>query len=336
MRYYELVFRDINGALQIDAAGNAFGPFKTRGGIGLPIHFDVHYTASDLIDAGTVLKVRGIPIAILRQAVQLVGGSVQLYGGFATGLPLANSQQQGEILNGRVVNAWSDWIGVNQTLNVSVNPSIRPLTELETFSITVDAQSGQKLSEVIRRALAEAYPEKELQITISESLVLAEDWKGVYYRVSQFAAMLRLQSVYSLNQNVMYAGISVVLQGERIIVFDNSNTGGVDPGKAKQVQPYELIGQPSWISFNKVSFKCPMRADIQCSDLVSLPESITAGAGGILLRQTANLYPPRTTSNFSGIFIITSVRHIGDFLNADGSNAWVTVFEGIAPFLITV
>jgi len=190
LRYYDLTFRDINDQIQVDAAGNAFGPFTTRAGIGLDIAFDVNYTASDLIDPATVLTLPGVPVWVLRQAVQLVGGSVQLYAGFTDGLPLANARQQGEILNGRVVNAWGDWVGTNQALHVVVNPTVRPPTESETFSITVDGKEDEKLADVIMRALSDAYPEKEIQIAISENLTLAEEWRAVYYRVSQFRCQL--------------------------------------------------------------------------------------------------------------------------------------------------
>lgn len=333
MRYYDLTFRDINDQIQVDAAGNAFGPFTTRAGIGLDISFDVNYTASDLIDPATVLTLPGVPIWVLRQAVQLVGGSVQLYAGFTDGLPLANARQQGEILNGRVVNAWADWVGTNQALHVVVNPTVRPPTEAETFSITVDGKEDEKLADVIMRALTDAYPEKEVQIAISENLTLAEEWRAVYYRVSQFAAMIRSQSVYMLGVNVNYAGISIVVQGERVLVFDNADPAS--DALVKAIQPYELLGQPSWIGFNKLTWKCPLRADIQCGDLVSLPADIFSGAGGILVRATATPYPQRTTSNFSGQFIVTQVRQIGRFLDADGNTAWTTVFEGIAPFITT-
>lgn len=331
MRYYEVIFRDINQALQVDASGNRFGPYTTRAGIGLQLEFDVNYTASDLIDPATIVKMYGVPISILRQAVQLVGGSVQIFAGFEAGLPLANPMQQGEILNGRIVNAWSDWVGANQCLNVAINPNVRPATESEVFSITVDAEAGEKLSDVIRRALVDAYPEKQIQVSISDDLILSEAWKGVYWRVSQFAAMIRSQSVNMLGINVNYAGISVVVQGERILVFDNSDVATTVAGAAKAIQPYELLGQPSWIGFNKIAFKCPLRADIQCGDLVSLPAQITSGAGGILMRSTAFTYPPRTTSSFSGEFIVIGIRHVGRFLDANGTDSWSTIYTVIAP-----
>lgn len=330
MRAYEVIFTDINQQVQVDAAGNRFGPYKTRAGIGLQLEFDVNYTASDLIDPATIVKLYGVPITILRQAVQLVGGNVQIFAGFEAGLPLANPQQQGEILNGRIVNAWSDWVGANQCLNVAINPTVRPATESEVFSITVDAEAGERLGDVIRRTLVDAYPEKQIQVNVSNDLVLNEAWKGVYWRVSQFANMIRSQSVNLLGANVNYAGISVVVQGERILVFDNSDVASSAAGSAKAIQPYELLGQPSWIGFNKIAFKCPLRADIQCGDMISLPAQITSGAGGILLQSTAFTYPPRTTTTFSGEFIVIGIRHVGRFLDKNGTDGWTTIYTVIA------
>jgi hypothetical protein len=34
--------------------------------------------------------------------------------------------------------------------------------------------------------------------------------------------------------------------------------------------------------------------------------------------------------NFSGEFQVISVRHIGDYMSPDGSNAWVTIYETVA------
>ncbi|EJN3790226.1 hypothetical protein NPY87_005250, partial [Escherichia coli] len=79
-----------------------------------------------------------------------------------------------------------------------------------------------------------------------------------------------------------------------------------------------------------VSFKCPMRGDIRCGDVVNLPEGLYSGAASIVM---ANTMAPgvisKNSTTFTGKFLVKSVRHIGSYLTADG-DAWVTVFEAYA------
>ena len=78
------------------------------------------------------------------------------------------------------------------------------------------------------------------------------------------------------------------------------------------------------------SFKCPMRGDIRCGDVVKLPEGLYSGAASIVM---ANTTVPsviaKNSTTFTGKFLVKSVRHIGSYLTADG-DAWVTVFEAYA------
>ncbi|MGT3245364.1 hypothetical protein ACVSUJ_23240, partial [Yersinia enterocolitica] len=82
-----------------------------------------------------------------------------------------------------------------------------------------------------------------------------------------------------------------------------------------------------------VSFKCPLRGDIRCSDVVELPQGLYSGASSILMTNTtAPSVISRNATTFSGKFLIRSVRHIGAYLTADG-DAWVTVFEAYSENL---
>lgn len=105
----------------------------------------------------------------------------------------------------------------------------------------------------------------------------------------------------------------------------------VDLDEVIQILPAELVGQPTWIGPVSVSFKCPMRADLRCGDTVKLPENIISGPGALLAVNTERSYSSlRDQVNFSGNFLITSVRQVGDFLNPDNDNSWVTIYEAVA------
>lgn len=101
---------------------------------------------------------------------------------------------------------------------------------------------GEKLSDVLTRALTSAYPGFTLEIAISDLLVLAEDGVSVYNRLTQLAATIRSQSFSIINRDE-YTGVQMVMQNRTIRVFDNTTgaAGGI------QILPQELIGQPTWI-----------------------------------------------------------------------------------------
>jgi len=329
MKYYRLEITDKNGAPAVDGEGNSIGPFDTSEtpGRGLHIEFDALITGYDVISSGTMIAIYGLPISMLRQSVQLSGYQLNLYAGFSSGLPLANPNQAGLIISGQIYNPYANWIGTHQSLNLIVNPSPLLNDKGQALSITLDGKKGEKLSDVLRRALQVAFPEFTLDISISDKLILAEDGVGVYNRIGQLAATMRSQSFAMINSD-SYTGVQMVMQNRLIRVFDNTSA---ESGSGIMILPYELAGQPTWIGPVSVSFKCPMRADLRCGDSVELPADIISGPSSLLSVNNDRSYAMlRNTVNFSGKFLITSVRYVGQYLNPDNSNSWVTIYEAVA------
>lgn len=328
MKYYRLEITDKDGNTPLDAAGNSIGPFDSSltPGAGLHIEFDALITGYDVVSSGTQIALYGVPVTMLRESAQLAGCQIELTAGFTAGLPLANPLQAGPIISGQIYNPFANWMGTHQSLNFIVNPSPLLNDKGQATSITMDGKKGEKLSDVLTRALATAYPGFTLEITISDLLVLAEDGVGVYNRLTQLAATLRSQSFSIINRDD-YTGVQMVMQNRTIRVFDSTpgDAGGI------QILPQELIGQPTWIGPVSVSFKCPLRADLRCGDMVELPQNIISGPGALLAVNSDRSYSSlRTQVNFTGAFLITSVRHVGEYLNPDNSNSWVTIYEAVA------
>ncbi|MGP0902106.1 hypothetical protein [Serratia sp. CY76391] len=329
MRYYRLEINDKDGHPAFARDGTPIGPFdtSTRPGHGLHIVFDVLIAGYDVISSGTAIAIYGLPITMLSQSVQLSGYQVNLYAGFSDGLPLANSKQQGLIISGLIYNPYANWIGTEQSLNFIVNPSPLVNDSGQAFSITMDGKKGEKVSDVLKRALTASFPNTVINIEISDLLVLPEDWPAVYHRMGQLASVIRGQS-FSMIRSDSYSGVQIVMQNGMIRVFDNittSETGGI------KILPQELIGQPTWLGVVSMSFKCPLRADLHCGDVVELPENMISGSASILSVNSEQSYSMlRNRVNFSGKFLITSVRHVGQYLSPDSSNAWVTIYEAIA------
>lgn len=328
MRYYRIVITDKDGNTPLDSAGNPIGPFDTSDslGRGLQVEFDALITGYDVVNSGTLIVIYGLPITMLSQSVQLSGCQVDVYAGFSDGLPLANPEQQGMVISGQIYNPYANWLGVHQTMNLIVNPSPLLNDAGQARSITLDGKKGEKLSDVLQRALSGAFPEFGLEITISDTLVLAEDGVGIYNRLGQLATAIRSQSFSIINTNE-YTGVQMVMQNRTIRIFDN--TAGSGDGIA--ILPQELVGQPTWIGPVSVSFKCPMRADLRCGDVIQLPQDIISGPSSLLSVNTERSYSMlRDSVNFTGKFLITSVRHVGDYLNPDSNNAWNTIYEAVA------
>lgn len=329
MRYYRLEISDKNGNPALDSNGNQIGPFDTSDtpGRGLHIEFDALIAGYDVISSGTMIAIYGLPISMLNQSVQLSGYQLNLYAGFSAGLPLANPDQAGLIISGQIYNPYANWDGTHQSLNLIVNPSPLLNDKGQAFSITLDGKKGEKVSDVLQRALTQAFPGFSIEIAISDKLVLVEDGVGVYNRVGQLASMMRSQSFGMINQD-SYTGVQMVMQNRVIRVFDNTSA---DENAGIQIAPQELIGQPTWIGPVSVSFKCPMRADLRCGDFVELPQNIISGPTSLLSVNTErSSTTARNSVNFSGKFLITSVRHVGQYLSPDSSNAWVTIYEAVA------
>lgn len=327
MKYYLLEITDENGNTPVDGEGNPIGPFDTSKtpGAGLQLEFDALITGYDVVSSGTSIALYGVPISMLRESANLAGYQISLTAGFISGLPLANEDQCGLIIQGVIFNPYGNWMGTHQSLNLIVNPSAVLNDKGQEIAITVDGKKGDLFSDVLMRALKTAYPKFQIEISISDKLVLQEDGKGVYPRLAQLAASMRSQSYYVINDQ-SYSGVQMVMQGNSIRVFDNTSGNG----SAIKILPHELLGQPTWIGINTISFKCPLRSDLRLADEIELPVNIISGPGELLAVNSERSYSSmRDKVSFSGKFQINSVRHVGDYLSADNSNSWVTIYEAL-------
>ncbi|ECC3814922.1 hypothetical protein O4O00_16580 [Citrobacter sedlakii] len=335
MRYYRLeIINTRTGKPPVDGNGNPIGPFDTTRmlGCGLHVEFDFEVTGLDVVRTGTMLTIYGLPIDMLKQSVNLQGCLVRMKAGFVKGLPLTNPVQQGEIIYGEIYLAYANWIGTNQTLNLVINPTIRKTDDGKPFTIVGEGKPGEKVGDVVARALKKSFPNKVIECTVSDSLVLPEEWKGTYEDIGSLAMVVKIASI-SMMRNKKYCGIAISILSDRIRIYDNAS---VDWGKPKEIKRYELIGQPTWIAPFTISFKCPLRGDIRCGDVVELPQGMLSDVSSILMTNTtAPSVISRNSTTFTGKFLVKSVRHIGSYLTADG-DAWVTVFEAYAENWVRV
>lgn len=256
------------------------------------------------------LAVWGIGLKQVGQASDLNGKLIQMSGGMAKGLPLANPNQFGPLAQGQIFQAFGNWQGTNQALNIVFYPATGAADAPLNFSFNWLA--GQSLNSAIGATLKTVFPTLTQSININPNLILSHDQPGVYQSLQQFA-----RYVSDISESIIggtYGGVRMTIQGNQIIVYD-----GTTQTTPKQIQFVDLIGQPTWVGFSTITIECVLRHDIQVGDYILMPKaqvSITPASNPQY----------RDASVFQGTFQVGSVRHVGNFRQPDAAS-WVTVIE---------
>lgn len=255
-------------------------------------------------------RVWGVSLQEIAQGNELTGKSIRVYGGMQKGLPLANPAQAGLLFEGTIQNAFGNWIGTNQTLDMIL--SFLVASETAPANIVLPWRKGMQLADAIKTTLATAFPTYTCDININPNLVLPHDEPGYYQTVAQFAQYIKIVS-----QNIIggsYQGVDIIVRQKKFIVYDGTSTT-----TPKQIAFTDLIGQPTWGQPGGMNLTCVMRADLNVGDFVKLPP-------GQITTTAAALSQFKNGSVFQGIYQIAGMRHLGNFRQANAS-AWVSVFD---------
>lgn len=328
-RFYSIVITDQNGKLITtpssipgsNATYTSFANNQTNPGA-LQVEFDIPLAPYSLPVGSAAIRIWGVTLKEISQASDLnqrIGpdgkGSffnIAIYGGMQKGLPLANPAQAGLLIRGSIFQAYGNWIGTDQTLDLIVAPDFG--TNATPKNLALDWKAGTPLRQAIANTLSTAFPKLKQQINISDDLVLSSDQPGYYNTVEQFASFIK-QVSFSIIGKPDYPGVDIFLNNGTFYVFDG--TTQITP---KPIAFQDLIGQPTWIEGISMQFKTAMRGDIKVGDYVKMPAALvttTAAAASSLV----NL-----KSAFEGSFVITMARHVGNFRQPT-ADAWVSIFD---------
>lgn len=331
MRYYSIVITTQSGTVVTPpgAAGGSQATYTSypNGQVqpsALDIEMDVSVAANATPagqgDTGSIVRVWGISLQEITQAFNLNNNLISVYGGFQKGLPLANPAQAGLLFSGWIQQAYGNWIETDMTLDLVIQAGTGPNGSNNTGShahpanLVLNWQKGQNLSAALQQTLSTAFPGKTVQINISPNLVSQSAPQiGTYATLGELASAVQQTSKTVINQS-SYPGVQIVFQQNTIKVFD-----GTTKTTAKQILFQDLIGQPTWMGPNTAQIKCPMRADINVGDQVTLPQAQFTTTP----QSYSNL---RNNSGFTGSWQVNSVRHIGRFRQPT-ADAWVSVFD---------
>lgn len=319
MRYYAVALTDptTNAVLHPKSQGvldPSFTYTSYAGGQTLPgalnLELDVQVVPFATPAGAAFVRVWGVSLQELAQSSDLNGVGIQVYAGFQRGLPLANPAQAGLIFQGSVFQAFGNWIDVDQTLDLIVQPSLGTIAA--PANLVVNWPAGETLGTALRRTLATAYPGYSVDDRTSAKLVLNHDEVGYYQTPAQLAQFV--QTVSRAIVGGSYPGVSVVLKEKTFQLFDGTSTT-----TPKQLQFQDLIGQPTWLDAPTIQVKCAMRADVAVGDFIKLPPSLAT--------TTAQSFSQfRARSVFQGTFQVSGVRHVGNYRQCDAAS-WVTVLD---------
>jgi hypothetical protein len=319
MRYYRVVVRDrMGGPVARLAGGKPFewtswnGKRTDPGALDIEIDMNVRYFASPL--AGSYVRIWGIDIATISQAADLNGKFIEIYGGMQKGLPLADPKQAGLLAMGTIQQAFSNWIGVDMTLDMYFTAG-NTLPDAP-FVLSFNWRAGTPMADTIIAALKTKFPEPMFSYTsrVSPRLVMQTDQPGYYFSMLQFSKAANEIS-RGIIRDAGYAGVQIMLKATEFIISD-----GTVQRQPKPIRYTDLIGQVTWLGVAQVSITTVMRYDIEPGDLVTLPPRQQF----ITVQQSQSQARPRDT--FKGQFVINSVRHVGR-LRSPQSQSWVTVFD---------
>ena len=337
MRYYSIVITDpATGGLITtpsslpgsNATYSSFANGQTAPGA-LNVELDVPIGAFAQPSDAAYVSIWGVSLAEISQSTQLgatpkaPGKSIAIYAGMQKGLPLANPAQAGLIAQGTILQAFGNWIGTDQSLDIIFYaPFGSPAAPV---NLTQNWLAGTPLAQAIANTLKVAFPGYQQDIQISPNLVLAHDEPAFYGSITEYAQYVKQ---VSRDVKVMpnYPGVDIAITPDNVFrVYD-----GTTQSAPKTIAFQDLIGQPTWINDENnspvIQFKTVMRADLSLNDYVKMPPAVvttTSAAASSLVNLRAA---------FQGPFQISSIHHYGNFRQAP-ADAWVTVFEAFPTSL---
>lgn len=338
MRYYSLTISDAAGKVYVPQGltlqkGSGKGPTFASTSDGsvtgkpdpnaLQIEIDAPVAPFNTPQGNAMVRVYGVGLPMLSQAANLSGGNISLSAGMGVGLPLANSSQAGEILNGFIYQAYGNWQGTNQVLEMVVMMGVR-----QKEPIIFYWKAGASFGDTLMSALKGAFPGCTVNVSVSPSLQTPSDYgfwsfslTGLAEQIQQYTQSLGTKSIDS-----HYPGVLLTRRGNIITAFD-----ATQPPRVVSVAFQDLIGQPTWITAGDITFQTVLRSDIEIGDVVSLPSQIAVPYALTSATAAAPNAPVSSRLAFHGKFMVNEVHHYGSF-RAPGADAWNTTFKAAALY----
>lgn len=338
MRYYDLKIFDPDSGKVWKPNAKSNGFTKSAGGTtfsshngntlipgALNIEFDIPTAPFNTPQGAVIIHLSGVGLGMIGQAADLAGQSVRLAAGMKKGLPLATAAAPfaGTILDGTIYQAFGNWQGTEQTLDLICNPPAARAGQ----DISFYWPAGMSLETALATAFQQAFVPQGMSFELSiASLISNSDGSGHYESLAALAdyvlgiSQLLGQAAYGDD----YLGVRIVIIGNKVFAYDSQHTL-----KPITLAFRDLIGQPTWIQPGTINLKTVMRSDITNSSRIKLPEKGLA-IPYVLTTEAAAVpnSPARNKSVFQGEFVVVEVHHFGNFRQSD-ANAWCTTINAV-------
>ena len=294
----------------------------------LNIEFDIPQKTYFAPEQDAWLRIWGLSLKDLSASFNLNGSNVMISAGMSKGLPLANPAQQGLILKGMVYQAFGNWVGVDQTVDMNFAPQTgTPSSEL---NFPFSWKAGTPLSTAISQTLATGMPNFTQKIKINPNLVIGYDESGFYQSLQQFNDYLNARSK-SLIKGGTYLGITISTRGTEVSVTDGSVKA--EDSDVISIAFQDMIGQATWVDTHTIAAKLVLRGDLTIGSTIKLPpgpvQTTIASNSGFSPFQN-----PAQRANFSGKFVVKHIHHYGNFRQADAAS-WNTTIEAYTDGVVS-
>ena len=329
MRYYNIWITDLIAPV-MNFTSYDFTRGKTTAGA-LNVEFDIPIATADVPLGNAHLRIWGVGLDIINNASQLANFNITIAAGFQRGLPLANAQvfanpiRNGVILSGTILQAFGNWQGTEQSLDLIISPQLYP-SQAATVPDTpfmFQCLPGAPLSPSIVASLVNlGIPDPVVNVS---PLLVAPEGNAVQFfgeNIVDFAKQLNRETK-RINKLPSYIGALCVKTESGYMVTDNTT-----PTPPKIINFTDMIGQPTWLDTQvnglEIQIKTMMRSDISVGDTVSLDIKNIP----ILSSQQRQNQFLKNNVAFTGTGFVSFVRHIGNMRQQD-ANAWVTIINVI-------
>jgi len=260
---------------------------------------------------------------------------LELYGGMAEpGLPLSTSAagqpKPGLLASAQVLQSFGNWTGTDMRISFLLAPST--YSQAYPGNLVLNWLPGQPISQALTNMFNVAYPGIPVVMQVSPNLVApAHGYHHMSRTLRGMAqAILEQTSGTSMGMPKGYRGVHIYMQAGKIICTDYTQP----PKNVTQLSFDSLIGQPVWVGPQTISIQTVLRADIQMGAIIEMPKG-PANHPSInlpgLVTTPADMaqFGQSNSLAFTGKFVVTSVRHIGESRGTSGQD-WMTIIEAIA------
>src|SRR4029077_7632855 len=133
----------------------------------------------------------GISREEISQAMSLTNKWITVYGGMRKGLPLANPEQsQVPMVRGYIQQAYGNWQGTEQTLNLIINGAFEGRSG-DDMNFSFLWRANTPLDDMLKTAMAAAMPQVNVETLISPDVKFDYDQAGYHGALADFGQFLK-------------------------------------------------------------------------------------------------------------------------------------------------